>query len=361
MITGHDSTDAREEGAPPMSASDPTDTHRIASVLRGLSFKRASAVYVFIAIFILFALWIPNTFLTSTNWKTLIANGAITGIVSVGLVIPLAAGVFDLAIGAEVGFGAILVAWLLGDKGFAIVPAILITLVAGGLVGLTSGLLIVKARIDSFIATLGVSSVLLALISWVSGGQQILGLSAGFQTLGTTQILGLTLPVYIMVAVALLVWYFLERAPIGRSVYATGGNPVAARLAGVSTAKVTIGSLIVCGVIAAGGGILLSSQLATGDPTVGPSYLLPAFSATFLGSTQFRDGRFNSWGTIVAVYLLATGVTGLQLAGAPVWIPNLFDGLALLIAVGIAKHQSSGLRTSAIVRLISRRRSEHEG
>jgi ribose transport system permease protein len=76
--------------------------------------------------------------------------------------------------------------------------------------------------------------------------------------------------------------------------------------------------------------------LSTGDPTVGPGYLLPVIAAVFLGSTQFRGGRFNIWGTVVAAYVLAVGVKGLQLAGLPIWIPDLFNGAALLLAVGLA-------------------------
>ena len=83
-------------------------------------------------------------------------------------------------------------------------------------------------------------------------------------------------------------------------------------------------------------GLLLTSQLSTGDPTVGPGYLLPVIAAVFLGSTQFRGGRFNIWGTVVAAYTLAVGVKGLQLAGLPIWIPDLFNGAALLLAVGLA-------------------------
>jgi ribose transport system permease protein len=199
--------------------------------------------------------------------------------------------------------------------------------------------------------------VLLALIAWVSSSQQIIGLSTGFQAIGTTQILGLTLPVYLMLVAALVVWYLLERTPLGRRVYATGGNLEAARLAGVPTAAIIVGALAACAALAAVAGILESSSLGAGDPTIGPSYLLPAFSAAFLGSTQFRGGRFNVWGTIVAVYVLATGVKGLQLAGAPIWIPDLFNGAALLIAVGMARYQGGTGQEGSLRRLLRRRRA----
>jgi ribose transport system permease protein len=107
---------------------------------------------------------------------------------------------------------------------------------------------------------------------------------------------------------------------------------------------------VTCGVVAALAGVLASSQLATGDPTISPSYLLPAFAAAFLGSTQFSGGCFNVAGTLVAVVVLAVGVKGLQLAGAPIWLPDLFNGAALLAAVGFAQYQSSPTARTAAIR-----------
>jgi ribose transport system permease protein len=324
------------------------------TALAGLSFRNASALYVFAVLFLVFSLWIPDLFLRSTTWKSLLDDQALTAMIAVGLVIPLAAGAFNLAIGAQVGLASIMVAWLLVPRGVPLVPALALTLAAGAAVGLVTGLLIVRFRIDSFIATLGVSSGLLALVQWISGGSQILGLGEGIQKLGTNELFGVTYPVYAMLIVAVLVWYLLERTPAGRRIYAMGGNVEAARLAGVRTGTVITVSLVLCGVIAAIAGILISGRLGTGDPTIGPDYLLPAFSAAFLGSTQFRGGRFNVWGTVIAVYVLAVGVKGLQLGGAPTWIPDLFNCIALLVAVGMSKSQLVGRRASAIGRLLRR-------
>jgi ribose transport system permease protein len=328
--------------------------HDLSRYARVLSFRNISAIYVFVVIFVIFSIWVPDTFLSGDTWRALISSQAITAMLAVGLVIALSAGAFDLSIGAALGFGSILVAWLLAKRSVPIVPAVVLTILGGAVVGLLNGLLVVKARIDSFIATLGMSSILLAMIAWISSSQQILGLSNSFQKLGTTEIFGLTLPVYLMLAVALIAWYVLECTPIGRHVYATGGNTEAARLAGVRTLAVVVVALVCCGAIAAFSGLLVSSSLGTGDPTIGSAYLLPAFSAAFLGSTQFRGGRFNVWGTVLAVYVLATGVKGLQLAGAPVWIPDLFNGVALLLAVGLAKYQGTARRAGAVKRLLRR-------
>ena len=342
------------------AAGPPRPGGSASRVWRALSFRNISALYIFVVMFAVFSLWVPDTFLQWSTWRALLDSQAPTAILAIALVVALSAGAFDLAIGAELGFGAILVSWLLVDQGVPVVPAIALTLAAGALVGAASGLLIVRARIDSFIATLGVSSLLLALIAWVSSSQQILGLPGGFTQIGTTKVLGLTLPVYLMLAIGLAVWYVLERTPAGRRVYATGGNIEAARLAGVRVSLVIVGALVACGAIAAFAGMLVTANLGTGDPSIGPAYLLPAFSAAFLGSTQFRGGRFNVWGTIVAVVVLATGVKGLQLAGAPIWIPDLFNGAALLIAVGLARHEALAARTGAIRRVLRLdRRARH--
>ncbi len=328
---------------------------------RTLSPRNVGALYLFVALFVLFALWVPDTFLTKAVWRTVLDQGALTAIVAMALVLPLAAGAFDLAIGAEVGFGAIFVAWLLAKQGVAVGPAIAITVAAGALIGAVSGFLITWIKIDSFIATLGVSSVLLAGISWVSQSQQILNLGPSFQDVATDQLLGITYPVWMMLVIAIALWYVTDKTPVGRRLRATGGNLEAARLAGVRTSRVIVLALLASGALTALAGVLATSRIATGDPTVGPAYLLPAYAAAFLGSTQFRGGRYNVWGTVVAVYVLATGVKGLQLAGAPVWIPDLFNGLALLLAVGMAKFQRTSRRSSAVGRMLDRRRPPAAG
>jgi ribose/xylose/arabinose/galactoside ABC-type transport system permease subunit len=308
---------------------------------RVLSFRNMSAVYLFVFMFVVFAIWVPNTFLTTGTWRSLISDQAITCLVAVALVPAIAAGVLDLAVGSEVGLGSILVAWLLVNHHMSIPLAIVLTLVAGALVGVINWALITRARIPSFIATLGMSSVLLAVIEWVSADQQILNLPTRFSDLANDELFGLQLPVYILLVVAIVVWWVMERTAAGRKVYATGVDPTAAKLAGVRVSRVILVAAMSCAVIAGLAGLLESSQLATGDPTIGPGYLLPAIAAVFFGSTQFKSGRMNVWGTVVAAYVLATGVKGLQLAGLPIWIPDMFDGAALIIAVGLAQHQRS--------------------
>jgi ribose transport system permease protein len=159
----------------------PTIRHTFRALLRKLSFRNISALYIFAILFVVFSLWVPDTFLAERTWRALIDSQAVTALVAVGLVLAVSSGSFNLAVGTEVGLGAILSAWLLTTVGAPIGLTIVLTIVAGAVVGLFSGLMITAARIDSFIATLGVSSIILAAISWISGGQQILGLSPSIQ------------------------------------------------------------------------------------------------------------------------------------------------------------------------------------
>lgn len=303
---------------------------------RALSFRSISAIYVFAFLFVVYSIWEPGTFLTTATLDSLLSEQALVAMVAVGLVVPLAAGVFDLSIGAMVGIGCILVSWLMVRHGFPVIPAMVISIAAGTLVGLANAMLVNKVGINLFIATLGMSSLLIAAAEWITGNLEIVGVPPSFASIANNTILGITLPVYMMFILAIIIWYVLDHTPMGRWVYATGGNLEAARLSGVPTTGVIACSLVVGSTVAAFAGVLLASQIQTAAETTGQSFLLPAFAAVFLGSTQIKNGSYNVWGTVIAVYVLATGVQGLLLAGAPLWLPDFFNGAVLILAVGLS-------------------------
>ena len=172
-------------------------------------------------------------------------------------------------------------------------------------------------------------------------------LGGAFAKIGQTNIGGVTLGVLYCAAVAVAIWYLLEHTATGRRLYATGFNPDAARLAGVRVDRLRFASLVASGGLAGATGIVLASTLGSGSPTAGTPYLLPAFAAAFLGATQLKHGRFNAGGTIIAVLLLGTGVTGLALANAPQWAGDMFVGVVLIAALaltGIQRRTTSGRR-----------------
>ena len=301
-------------------------------------FDRFSGLYVWAALIIVFALWIPSLFLQLDNAKTVLAFQAISAIVALGLLVPVASGAFDLTIAGTMTVSGCFTGWaLLQHKGvvFAVGGAFIIAI----LIGLFNALVVVKFKVDSFIGTLGVSSILLAIAFMITGGgQQVLGEEGygPFMQFARQQWFGVQASVYYAAALALIIWWVLEYTPGGRYLYAVGGNPVAARLAGVKVGKVVTLSFVTSAVVSAFAGIVLLSTTATGTTDMGASYLLPAFSAVFLGATQIRPGRVNVVGALVAILLLATGVNGLQLAGAPSYVTSLFNGAALIVAMALA-------------------------
>jgi ribose transport system permease protein len=134
-----------------------------------------------------------------------------------------------------------------------------------------------------------------------------------------------------------VLWYVYDLTPVGRFMIFTGGNRDAARLSGISVTRVRTGAFLVSGLLAAGIGILFAGYFGSVDPSVGGQYMLQPFAAAYLGATAITVGRFNAWGTVVALYLLTTGITALQLLGAQSWVTNLFYGLALMLSVAAAK------------------------
>ena len=303
-----------------------------------LGFDRFSGVYVWVALIIVFSLWIPSLFFQLDNAKTVLAFQAISAIVALGLIVPVASGAFDLTIAGTMTVSGCFTGWaLLQHKGvvFAVGGAFVIAI----LIGLFNALVVVKFKVDSFIGTLGVGSILLSIAFMITGGgQQVLSEDGygPFMQFARQQWFGVQASVYYAAAIAVIIWWALEYTPGGRYLYAVGGNPVAARLAGVKVGRVVTLSFVTSAVVAAIAGIVLLSTTATATTDMGNPYLLPAFSAVFLGATQIRPGRVNVVGTLVAILLLATGVNGLQLAGAPSYVTQLFNGAALIVAMALA-------------------------
>ena len=259
------------------------------SWLRHFGFKNVGVVYVWIGIIIVFSLWAPDTFPNWDTVKSVLNQNAIAGLIALSLVVPLSARVFDLSVGSAMGLCNVIIAWLLVNKGVAIVPAIALTIAAGLVIGLVNALVVVGARIDSFIATLATGSLMAAAISLISKDQAIIGeqLGGGFGKIATSAVGGIALPVFLMLIVALGLWFVQGYTVVGRRIYATGFNEGGARLAGIRTDRLRFASLIVSGVVAGIAGVLLASQVSSGSPNIGPPYLLDAFAAVFLGATQF--------------------------------------------------------------------------
>jgi ribose transport system permease protein len=315
------------------------DTRRSPIKWKSFHPRNIGVLYLYALIWIVFLTWVPDTWLTWLTHRSVLNQNAILVIVALGLLVPLATGVFDLSIAGMVSASAVVVGWGIVEQGWSMWVAIVAAVLLGFLVGNLNGFLVVYIRIDSFIATLGMSSVLTAFAVWRSNNRSIIGFPDTFKSLTSQLAFGLNKTVFYGLVAAFLLWFVLEHTALGRYLFATGGAREAARLAGVQTDRYVWGSLVASAVMSAISGVLLASQFGSTTAQSGSPYLLPAFAAAFLGSTQFK-GRFNVWGTVVSVFVLQSGVKGLQLAGVgTTWIEALFFGVALIVAVGFSSYR----------------------
>jgi ribose transport system permease protein len=303
-----------------------------------LSIKRISAVYLWIAFMVLFTILKPDTFLTATTFKVVFSEGVITCVLALAFLVPLAAGVYDLSIGAVLSLSLAISVYLQMHTGLPPVAGAVIAVAASAVSGALSGFVVVRLRVDSFIATLGVSQVLLAAVLLISNNQQMVAdFPDSWSNLGNNNVFGVPVVVLYLLVISAVIWYVLEFTRVGRYLFATGGNAEAARLSGVRTDRMVWGSLIASGTIAGVAGVIYSMRSGLYSTATGPGYLFPAVAAVFLGASQFQQ-RPNVWGTLIAYFALAFGIQGLALSSSSgaVWSQPLFEGFALIIAVAFA-------------------------
>lgn len=286
---------------------------------------------------VLFSVLLPNTFPTLLNLRAIISDKAIIAILSLAAMIPMAAGRIDLTVGYGIVLWHILAISLQTIYGVPWPMAVMIVLILGAIVGFLNGLLVEIAKIDAFIATLGTGTVLYALALAHTGGRQMVGvLPQGFYDINGTFVFGLPITGFYVLAITIAMWLVLEYTPIGRYLYAIGANQRAAELNGIPTRKFVIGAFVTSGLMTALAGVILASKLRIGQASVGLEFLLPALVGAFLGSTTIKPGRVNVWGTIVGVAILAIGISGIQQFGGSFWVEPMFNGVTLLVAIGIA-------------------------
>jgi ribose transport system permease protein len=290
-----------------------------------------------ILLVIVFALLLPATFTGGQNVRAILGNNTTVALLALAEMIVIATGNYDLSIAYNIGLMHIVAMGLLTDAMMPWPLVVLVTILAGGVIGWINGALVEYAKIDSFIATLGVGTILYGVGSWYTNGTQLVGnVPVAFADLNDAKFLTLPLPTYMVAAVAILAWICLEHIPIGRRLYAIGSNRKAAELTGVPARRLVMGSFVASGLIVGLAGVLLAARLQVAQSSVGPEFLLPAFVGALLGATTIRPGRVNAWGTIVAVLVLAVGIAGLQQLGNSFFAEPIFQGAALIISVGLA-------------------------
>lgn len=304
---------------------------------RGLELaERFGLLVLFLLVLAVFSILHPDVFATADNARVIVSSSAVVAVVGLALMVPLVAGGFDLSVGSVAVVSSIAVASASWEHGWPLGLACVLALVIGLVIGVINGLLVARLHIDGLIATLATAFILGGLISLYTDDLTITTTGESpLSTIGSDNLAGIPIIALLAGLMAVIVWYVLSHTPVGRKLTAIGSNREAAHLVGVRVDRLVFGSYVTSAVIAAGAGILLLAQQGSANPAhEGLLLVIPALAAVFLGASAFTPGRFNVLGMIVGLLLVASFVSGLTLSGAEPWVERVFEGSALLIAVG---------------------------
>lgn len=331
--------------AQPASAS-PTD----GAMLLLLKLRTFIALF---AVTTFFAVMAPN-FLSADNALIMSKHVALNAFLAIGMTYVIVSGGIDLSVGSIVGLtgmvagGLILHGLTLGDYviWFNVVEIIGIALALGVLIGAINGLLITRLNVAPFIATLGTLYVARGIALLSSDGATFPNLegkaahgTTGFPLLGTLTIAGVPLTIWILVAVGLGAVYLGARTPLGRHIYAVGGNERAATLSGVKVARVKMFVYMFSGLCAAIVGLIIASQLVAAHPMTGETFELNAIAAAVLGGTSMSGGRGRIGGTIIGAFVIGILSDGLVMMGVSAFWQTVIKGLVIIAAVVVDQFQ----------------------
>jgi ribose transport system permease protein len=286
----------------------------------------------------IFGYFNPVSFLSWLNFSSMFGSQAVLVVLTLGLIIPLTAGDFDLSIASTLTLSSTVIAITNVNEGWPVGASILLVLAIGAIIGLVNAFLILYFRIHSLIVTLGVGTFLNGVILWAGDSQTIAGISMNLiNWVISYRLFGIPYAFYYALALAAALWFFLERTTPGRRLLFVGRGRDVARLNGIHVDRARTLSLVASGVIAAFAGVLYTGETGSSDPLSGLTLLLPSVAAAFLGATSIVPGRFNPFGSVISVYFLVTGITGLTMLGVNSYVQNLFYGGGLVAAVALSQ------------------------
>jgi simple sugar transport system permease protein len=332
---------ASTTGAPPAGGS-------VGARIRGMnvSVLREVALLPVLVLLIVVGTLVSPAFFTVSNFAGIGQQSSALGVVVVGESLILLIGGMDLSLESTFGLAPMVAAWLLVPvaaygSGTNLNPylGILVLLAVGAVVGLINGLLIVKGRLNGFIVTLGMTIVLAGLQNGIVKAQSLFNLPPAFGYLGAASIGQLPVSLIVAVIIFILTGLFLRYHRVGRAIYAVGGNPAAARAAGIKVERVKIGVYIVGSVLAAVGGLMEAGRVSavTGQQGYGEGIIFSVFAAAVIGGVSLKGGRGNMVGAASGVILL--GIVGdiLDLANVSNYWIEAIDGAVILFALFLAR------------------------
>jgi ribose transport system permease protein len=307
----------------------------------GRFFETYALVFITIAVVVFFSVMPPSNvaFLTINNVNVVLGNNAVVSLVALAALFPLVSGVFDFSLGSTAILSSVLFAGLQVKAGLPLWLSVLIPMLVSAVIGIVNGLFVMKLKMSPFVTTLGMATLLSGVTIWYSAGTTyVLPGSSPILSFGSARLFGLPVVFFVVLVAAGVVWYFFQHTPFGRSLYAVGSNATSARLVGVRVDRNVWWAFIVSALISGVAGLIALSRQGSATAVDGGTLLFPALAAVFLGATAITPGFFNVLGTIISAIFVSASVSGLTLMGASGWATDVFNGLALLVAVGLSTY-----------------------
>jgi ribose transport system permease protein len=294
-----------------------------------------SSALMLVVLLVVFASMTFSDFATAENFRNIFAQAAPGAMVALAETLTMVVGEFDLSVGYVSSLAGVMFIGFMVNQHMGFLEALLLTLVVAAGFGLLNGVIVVKLGVNAFIGTLGVGIAAVGVNYLYGGGATMAGTLPNVVTQLGIGSAGLSYVAWVWLGVAVALWLYSEQTRPGIHSRAIGGNQNASRLAGLRVSRLKLAAFIMAAVLAASGGILLATQLGSGEPTAGDGYLLDAFAAAFLGTGFYRAGEFSVPGTVLGALVLEVGFNGLAILGYPTAARYLFEGGILVLALGI--------------------------
>jgi len=314
------------------SPTEPRSSFSIGSLTRHITTSQGPLIGL-VLLCILFSVT-SDVFLSLRNALNVVDQITVIGILSVGMTGVIIIGGIDLSVGAILGLSIMVLGWLPEQFGIPFWLAAILAIGTGALAGLVNGVLVTKAKLPAFIATLTMMSVARGLANLTTDGEQVVGFPDWFTNLASERHLGvLSVTVALFVVIAVVAGIFLHFRATGRSLYAIGGSAEVARLAGIRVKPLVIATYVASGILSAIAAITLAARLNSSQPSAGLGYELDTIAAVVIGGASLSGGVGGIGGTVVGVLIIGVLHNGLNLLGISPFIQQVVIGCVIAMAV----------------------------
>ncbi|MDQ1085356.1 MULTISPECIES: ABC transporter permease [Microbacterium] len=321
--------------------STPVTTEALASAMSRSRFSlgafkifaiKNAMMLVMVLVIVYFTLASP-LFATLDNVQNILLAAAPFALIAFGQTLVILTGGIDLSVGSTIALSAMIAAWWARANPEQIWIGFAVAVASGILVGLINGALVAFLRVPAFIATLAMLTLASGLAYVIGDGAPINGLPAAYGDIAKFKVLGLQFPVIVMIVGFIVLAVVMRKTVYGTRIYATGGNPQASRIAGIKVSAVLLSVYVISGGLAAASGVLLSSRVIAGTPSLGQGYELDAIAAVVIGGASLMGGRGTVWGTLIGLLLIQTLNNGMDLLLVPSYWQSVIKGVLIAAAV----------------------------